>query len=182
VVGTDLSNSFGDTTSEALMRWSQASGAVLVIAIIFSAQSAVAQWNNAPYQGRGGDTGVGMSDAYRQAILYQRERGRPDGQIYRAPSGELLILERGRGNQVVVVGVDDVPVVAPRRGSRMSRGQGFGYGGRDGYGTRRQVSFTSRHYGGLPASSSALAMSQQKASEDRSPIDIWTSQLNAMGD
>jgi hypothetical protein len=146
--------------------------AVILFCVIAISGVASAQWNNSPYQVRSGDTGgtgVGMSDAYRQAVLDQERFGQPSGQVYRAPSGSLVILERGPGNLAAAVGprdrlAGDPPVMTHRRQGDI---RGFGFGGRDG-----------AVLPSLPLEPSASTTLSLRISV----VDAWTAQLAAMAD
>lgn len=57
--------------------------------------TAAAQMNNRPWTFGGGSGGLGMSDAYRQAILLDKLQGFPRGAVLlRTPSGLLATVER----------------------------------------------------------------------------------------
>ena len=82
------------------MRYGLLLGAAAVFGLIST--SASAQWNNQPFQFRsqgGIGSGVGMSLAYRQAILEEKFSGSRPDQMYRDAAGALLTVER-RGAQV----------------------------------------------------------------------------------
>lgn len=71
-------------------------GTLAIVALHGAA--AQAQLNNEPFSFRGRDS-VGMSSAYRQAILLQEIDGGLPDVLYRDRSGQLAIPVRTRGNQ-----------------------------------------------------------------------------------
>lgn len=99
-----------------------AGGAVL-IAVLLAPASAVAQWNDQPYQFRNSPprAGAGMSTAYRQAMLIEEIEGRRPGAILRGPGGALLEVQRFRRQAFAVAPEPDyLPSVTRVRGAVIS--------------------------------------------------------------
>lgn len=68
---------------------------------LFSGQ-AMAQLNNKPFQFKNAPTGMGMSDAGKQAIINERLYDLTPRNIIRGLDGQLLSVEEGRGKSAFV--------------------------------------------------------------------------------
>lgn len=87
---------------EAFMRYGLLAAGIVLVGMLPGGASA--QWNNQPFQLRNasslGNT-VGMSMAYRQAILERKFTGATPDQLFRDATGALLTVER-RGNLAIL--------------------------------------------------------------------------------
>lgn len=111
-------------------------GAVFV-ALALHPAGAMAQWNNQPFELRSDARGgaVGMSPAYRQAILERKLLGSRPRNLARDGAGFLLDVERGPSDQAFLrsQGRAFVPATGLGYGGTVG-GIGFGGGGTFGFG------------------------------------------------
>lgn len=161
------------------MRYGLLLGAVAVFGFMSTAASA--QWNNQPFQFRsqgGIGSGVGMSLAYRQAILENKFTGSRPDQLYRDAAGSLLTVER-RGSQALLR-----ETVAPYVPSHTTTGVfigGIGGGGGSGtaiYGGLNGVNGLGTWTGTVGDPSTFHVAWANLGPASSSPVNAWIGQLD----
>ena len=154
----------------------------------FLAPPAMAQFDNRPYEFRGGAS-VGMSPAGRQAILREKLFNETPDNLMRSPSGRLLELQEGPGNSAIVSerGGQTLPGYRGRSALRRDLGRGVGVFNSFFFGAGRSAasSYSTFYFGGSGSRVSIASWTDMVAdggpsglvSAGPSPVDGWTSQV-----
>ncbi len=165
--------------------------AALASAVLIASPARAQLMGNAPYQPITGNIGgVGMSPAYRQAILNSKLLGRQTNPLVRDQNGFLLSVDRRNSqaflrvpNQPFLVASDGTGIVSA---DRAGIGSGLGWGGADGY--RAAVYVGSGPYDGhslywigmLNEPPNSLPWSGVTSGAAAAvPISAWIAQLNS---
>lgn len=141
------------------------------------ADSAAAQWNNAPYTPslQGAPRGIGMTSAYREAILRAEFFGERPRALIRANDGDYLLrVERRAHHQAFVRTHDSTFVIPANRVGGGTSGYGFAIGG---FG----VAFGSSPQSWIGLTDSApVAWSGMGGYSGSTPINVWIGQVDSL--
>lgn len=146
------------------MDWKPAGAGMAAMAVILAAAPAWAQLSTEPYSYRSGG-GVGMSNAYRQAMMDQEITGSRPRNLLRGADGSLLVVEERNGQAVV-----------SNRPSSYVFYQGGNLAGVNIAGAGYGLGFGSAIDGWT---GTRLALTPPGVG--RSPIDGWVAQLDGLG-
>ncbi len=100
--------------------------ALLILAV--SGAASAQQISNTPYSPGANRPNVGISSAYRQAILNAEIRGQYPSALVRGPSGELLTIQRTGNNALIRAPGDSNFIPGARPNAAWPTGLGTGLG------------------------------------------------------